>query len=365
MLSRANYPDLWSHWGYPPKPSLPALIGDVVHGSLEQLLRRFREEGCTSLADPTTFAVLKGLGGYTRLAEQGIEDQLKRFADNPRISDRMDALRTALRNKVPEIRQRVQAAISRTPLHFISEPAPGDRIPGGRGPLPAGFHPEVELWAPNLRLAGRADLLMVTDETCDITDYKTGAPDAHHAKQVRLYALLWNRDEQLNPRSLPVRRLILSYASHNVDIEPPSADELDTLAAATAEQIRVAEAALRERPPAAYPEATMCGLCGVRQLCDEYWAGLSNRGPSGTVPGVEWFDFEGRVIKRNGSRSWLLAAATTDKLLLLRTSSEVVPFGVGDHLRLLDIHREDGAESPTPIATLTHVSEVFTVETVD
>ena len=105
MLSRATYPDLWNHGGYPPRPSLPALIGDVVHGVFEVLLRSFRAQGCTSLADPSAVGVLRNLGGYTKLVEQGIEDQLGKLAENPLAAKRLDQLRTALRVKVPEIRQ--------------------------------------------------------------------------------------------------------------------------------------------------------------------------------------------------------------------------------------------------------------------
>jgi hypothetical protein len=206
-------------------------------------------------------------------------------------------------------------------------------------------------------MAGRVDLLTVLDEACEITDYKTGSPDAHHADQVRLYALLWSHDEELNPNTLPVKRLVLAYASHDVEIDPPSDTELDDLALDTANQIRTAEAALLERPPIAYPEISMCGMCGVRQLCDEYWSLL----PTLNATETEWFDFEGAVAKRNGSRSWLLTEAISDKSLLLRTVSEEVPFDVGDRLRLLDLHREADSESPIPVGTLTSASEVFSV----
>ena len=223
-----------------------------------------------------------------------------------------------------------------------------------------GFHPEVELRAPDLRLAGRADLVAVEEDACDITDYKTGAPDRHHSDQLRLYALLWNRDADLNPRTLPVRRLIISYPSHDVEIESPTPAELDTLAEETAERIHAAELALQERPPPARPEMTMCRMCGVRQLCSEYWTGL-DRGLSETAAGSEpdWFDFDGTVTSQNGTRSWLVSADTDQPSLLLRTSSESVPFQVGDQIRLLNLHREIDPESDMPIGTMTHVSEVF------
>ncbi len=365
MLSRATYPDLWSHWGYPPRPSLPALVGDVVHGVFQVLLHSFRAGGCTSLTDPRAVGVLRELGGYTKLVEQGIEDQLNKLADNPRVGTRLPQLRTALRVKLPEIRQRVQAVIARTPFQSAGNgPSGGDA--GQRGPLAPGFHKEVELRAPALRLAGRADLLHIGQDACDITDYKTGSPDPHHADQLRLYALLWNRDVDVNPHSLPVGQLILAYPSKDVGVEPPTATELDLLAVATVTQIKAAEMALQERPPPAYPEATICGLCGVRQLCEDYWMGLPRleaNSQIGSDPG--WFDFEGAVMERNGPRSWLIDAARGETTLLLRTTTETVPFKVGDHVRLLDLHRDIDPESTLPIGTLSHISEVFAVQLAD
>jgi hypothetical protein len=362
MLSRAAYPDLWSQWGYPPRPSLPALIGDVIHGVLEVLLRSFRAQGCASLADPCAVGVLRDLGGYTKLVEQGIEGQLDKLAENPRVGSRLPQLRTALRVKVPEIRQRVQAVIARTPFQSTGNgPTGGDTAQ--RGPLAPGFHPEVELRAPELRMAGRADLLHIDQDGCEITDYKTGSPDPHHADQLRLYALLWNRDFEANPESLPVRQLVIAYPSKDVVVEPPTAVELDLLASATVAEIKAAETALLERPPPAYPEPTVCRFCGVRQLCEDYWMQLPTLPASSQLGGdPDWFDFEGTVIERNGSRSWLVAAASGKPTLLLRTMSEAVPFKVGDHLRLLDLHRDIDPESTLPIGTLSHTSEVFTVD---
>ena len=274
-------------------------------------------------------------------------------------ANRLDQLRTALRVKVPEIRQRVQAVIARTPFKSVGDgPSGGDARQ--RGALAPGFYPEVELRAPELRLAGRVDLLHVDQDGCDITDYKTGSPDPHHADQLRLYALLWNRDLDTNPASIPVRQLTLAYPSKDVAVEPPTATELDLLAVTTADEIKAAEKALLERPPPAYPAPTICGFCGVRQLCEDYWMGLP-KVPADSQVGRDpgWFDFEGTVIERNGPRSWLVAAARGKTTLLLRTTSETVPFKVGDHLRLLDMHRDMDPESKLPIGTLSHVSEVF------
>lgn len=47
-LEHADYPELWSRSGYPPLPSLPSLLGNVVHGTLEVVLKALTDAGVTS-----------------------------------------------------------------------------------------------------------------------------------------------------------------------------------------------------------------------------------------------------------------------------------------------------------------------------
>ncbi len=232
---------------------------------------------------------------------------------------------------------------------------------GVRGPLAPGFYPEVELRVPSLRLAGRADLLAVSEEGCDITDYKTGAPDAHHADQVRLYALLWSRDDELNPNSLPVRHLKLAYPSHDVDIDPPSNSELDEIAVKVSDQIRDAEAALLERPPARVQKRQCAHSAEFDSFVTNTGATWQRRTPQKTTGSISKALCPSQTVHEVGC--W--RERPTDNVLLLRTSSEVVSFGVGDHLRLLDLHREHDSESALPVGTLTNASEVFSVEILD
>jgi hypothetical protein len=363
MLSRATYPRIWSRPGYPQRPTVPALLGDAVHRVLEFVLRGFRSRGCTSLADPSAVAVLKDLGGYSKLAERAIGELVDRLADNPRASQRLDGLRVALLAKVPTIRQRVQGLITRTCWQPAASAATSDPSSKRRAPLANGSHPEVEMRAPGLRLAGRADVITVVDGGCDITDYKTGAPNSHHADQLRTYALLWSRDSELNPAILPVRRLVLSYPSRDVDVDPPTAPELDDLAAQLSARIGEAETALHERPPAARPSPAMCRLCGVRQLCDAYWAGLGGlTAPRSTAQEPEWFDHEGTVISQNGPRSWVVTADAKGSTLLLRTPSESTVFPVGSRFRALNLMHGRDFDVPTPIGVVTNASEIFLLE---
>jgi hypothetical protein len=358
-LSRASYPEIWDGWGYPPNPTLSALVGDVVHGVLEVLVNAFRSNGCMTSTDPAVVGVIRGLGGYTKLVEDGIDLQLAKLANNPRIKDRLAPLQTTLRLRVPDIRQRVQAIIARTPFFSAGRETPSPYPPTGRQPLALGTHPEVDLHAPDLKLAGRVDLIAVTESACEITDYKTGEADAHHADQLRLYALIWSRDADLNPDNVPVTRLVLSYPTADVDVDPPSQSELDGLAGMAVERISQAEQAVQERPPPARPSDPMCTRCGVRHLCGEYWAFLKKA--QGTLIGTdsEWFDCEGVVTEQNGPRSWHFLTEPDGGDLLLRTAVEVVPFQSGDRLRLLNLRRDIDPESNLSIGSLTHASEIF------
>ena len=43
VLSRADYPDLWDNHGYPRLPNPAAIKGDVVHGSLEIIVKALED----------------------------------------------------------------------------------------------------------------------------------------------------------------------------------------------------------------------------------------------------------------------------------------------------------------------------------
>lgn len=359
MLSRAAYPEIWSGAGYPPRPTLPALLGDVVHRVLEIVIREFHARGCTDLTDPSAVVILRALGGYSKVAERAIHELVDPLADNPRAIARLDGLRASLLAKVPEVRQRVQMVVSRTSLQPPSGVATEVSPPGDRWPLGVGSYPEVALRASDLRLGGRVDLITIAEDACEITDYKTGAPDPHHADQVRTYALLWAHDTALNPSALPVRRLILSYPTHDVDVDAPTGAELVNDAAEMAARIDAADLMLQERPPEARPAEAMCRLCGVRQLCEDYWTELASRPMAeGSDGQPQWFDLEATVTTQNGPRSWLLTSEADQSTTLLRTAAEATIFRLGDRVRLLNLLRGNDPES-MPVGSMTQASEVF------
>lgn len=360
MLSRADYPGIWTRHGYPPRPSAAALLGDVVHAALEAILLGFKTAGCTSARDPSTIGVLKGLGGYSKLAERAIDQRLALLAANPRAAERLDSLRTTLLLRLPDIRQRIQEIVSRVHVVPAQVHAKAPTDTQQRLPLDNGSHPEVTLQSKDLRLLGRVDLVTVSADVCEIVDYKTGAEDLQHQDQLRMYALLWNLDGDLNPARRPATRLVLAYATRDVAVDPPDADDLDRLKLEVRERIEQVEEALVVRPPVAHPSAAWCHLCSVRQLCPEYWASPEL---AAVQAASERFDFAGIVAAQNGPRSWMLASGREGSKLLLRTPSEAVRFDLGEQIRILDLFRTEDPESEFPMGTMTQGSEIFRLET--
>lgn len=302
-LSAAEYPELWNGRGYPPKLQVTALAGSVVHLALEVITKKFMRAGVTSLSDASAPQVLRELGGYTRVVEECVERILKRYVDNPRVAVLMEHAQRTLRGQVPTLRARVQSMLSRLRLPKSASSAvsaPKSSGPPPRLPLVNGIHPEVEVRAKSIGWKGKVDLLVLGDDACEIIDFKTGAADEAHKLQVRAYAVMWRLDDELNPSGRAVDRLVLAYERQDVDVAPPSASEIDELGRELLARRQAAEAALTARPPSAHPNAKTCRYCGVRQLCDAYWASatqaVSDDGRFG--------DVELKIIGRHGPTSW-------------------------------------------------------------
>lgn len=314
------------------------------------------------MADSGAVEVLRELGGYSKLIERAIEQQMEALEGNPRAAARIPTLRTSLLARVPDIRRRVQGIIARTELALSptgeTEPPEASR----RVPLAPGSHPEVELRVAALRFAGRADLVTVTESGCTITDYKTGAADDHHAEQLNTYALLWSRDPELNPHRLPVTRLVVAYATHETVLDGPSNAELDSLAEQLQHRIADADQQLRSRPPPARPAEVLCRFCGVRHLCEDYWQVLRPGRGLAASENVAFTDCEVLVQSRNGPRSWMVKLEPGEELALLRTSTESAGFRLGDRIRLLNLAVGRDDDSGTATLTQTQASEVFVLE---
>nr|ART37110.1 D86 [uncultured bacterium] len=365
-LSAAEYPELWSGRGYPPKLQLAALAGSVVHLALEVITKEFTRAGVPSLSDPSAPQVLRELGGYTHVLEECVERILKRYVDNPRAGALMEHAQRTLRGQVPTLRARVQSMLSRLrlPKGAPSTPAASAQKSGGplpRLPLTNGTYPEVELHAKRIGWKGKVDLLVLGDEACEITDFKTGAADEAHKFQIRAYAVMWRLDEELNPSGRVVDRLVLAYENQDIDVAPPSGAEIDGLGHELLASRQAAEAALAARPPSARPNPEWCRHCGVRQLCDAYWASatqaLSEDGRFG--------DIELKITGRHGPTSWDAVVVRARKLpaktLALLRLQQPDEFEEGTRLRVLDgaLARDSEDNAAPVIVTLNMLSEAY------
>jgi hypothetical protein len=354
QLRRAEYPGLWNQRGYPDRPFVPALIGDVIHRCVEILLREFHSQGCNGVGDPSSVGVLRGMGGYSALVGRVIEERLNGFDGNPRASRVLDQVRTNLNARVPEIRQRVQLLISGLNIEPSTWPQTGDPQRGlQRRALELGSHPEVWLEVPSLQFAGKADLISVSANGASITDFKTGARHESHDEQLRTYALLWTKDRDRNPNDTPVAALTISYPDQDVGIDPPSGGELQDLAERLQSRVETVALSLQDRPPpATLPES--CFICSVRHLCDAYWSSARSA-DTGTAFG----DFQVHVVDRNGPRSWNVLLDPGGDPALFRTTDESVDFRRGDRLRILSASRAADEDSGTLILTEVSGTEVF------
>lgn len=365
-LSRAEYPTLWSGRGYPPKLQIAALAGSVVHLALEIIAKQIARAGVSSMSDPGATLVLRDLGGYTCVVESCVERILNRYVDNPRADTLMEHARRTLQGQVPALRARVQSMLNRLKLsESASLPSttspPKSNEPPVRLPLRKGIHPEVDVRARSIGWKGTVDLLVLNDEECEITDFKTGAADEAHKFQVRAYAVMWRLDDEINPSGRVADRLVLTYESQDVDVAAPSASEIDDLGRDLLARRLSAEAALTARPPSAHPNADTCRYCGVRQLCEAYWAGATQ-----VVSDDRRFgDIELRITGRHGPLSWdgeVVCARDlppkTPALLRLKQNYE---FKKGTRVRVLDgaIARDPEDDAAPAVVTLGVLSEAY------
>jgi hypothetical protein len=265
-------------------------------------------------------------------------------------------------------REQIQTYLNRLELNAIAKPAtmatmataddPATRRV--RYPIGPGDYPEQELVADELRLIGRVDLLSRTPGGATITDFKTGAEDASHHDQLRLYALLWHTDVTVNPEASPVIALVAAYANHEVAVPIPDADELTKLASDIKTRVRAADAAVMADTPAPVVGAH-CGVCNVRVLCDAYWSTGTQK--TADVAGGARFDLEGIVVRQHGVKSWVLRESKTGSEVVVRTASPSTTLPVGETIRILGARRTvDRDGTAALIASLASTSETHRLE---
>ena len=347
MLSRARYPDYWDKPGYPDHPSEGAIFGNVVHRVVERLTA-----GTTGQRAELP-AVLREQGGWESVISSVFDEELRALDSNPRARGTVTALRAQLTKRIPEMRAQAKtftalALPDAPPAVHKGAGAAHDRAQGGaapRGRLGPGAYPEQEVSATDLRLSGTIDHLVVADSSVSIVDFKTGSYDQSHQDQVRLYALIWSRDQKRNPDALPASSLRIAYATEEAAVPAPTPEGLEQLEVAWRARVDSADRSLTTTPPEARPSEEACAWCKVRQFCSEYWRVLPAVKPEdghGT-----WGDFEGVAIEENGPRSWFFRGPNGD--VLVRTANVETTFPRGQKIRILSARWLAHADSPDQV----------------
>lgn len=366
-LSRANYTHPWVRSGFPQQPNLAAIKGDIVHGTLEVIVRALSSAGCPSWQSSEAIDVMRELGGYTQVTTRVMERHLGRLESNPRVSSaRRDQIRRQLKEWLPEGRGQVQQYLRMTPLglrrsHNSQSQVSTSNPLGMRRPLRQGVAVEKELQAADLRLKGKVDLVNVEPDGAQLVDFKTGAEDERHTEQLRLYALLWSQDQQVNPDSIAASELVIVYPNATVRLPPPNPSQLEELRQGVVERIRNAESALSFALPVA-SLGDHCGHCPVRGLCSVYW----EQEPSNarTTGEGDWFDLQGVVTGEHGPKSYRLRDFITQQDVLVRTPNSSYKLPIGSAVRLLNVRRQvDPDDSEVVIVGVTSSSEVLKLAT--
>lgn len=367
-LTNAAYEGLWKGGGYPQKAHLSALAGSIVHLALEIISRQLARAGISNIADPVATKVLKELGGYTRIVEDCVERILSRYRENPRTRLVIERARLMLRGQVPTLRARTQVMLTRLRVPKVSTRTPEEatsnyRI-GSRIPLGSGIYPELEVRAKSVGWKGKIDVLVLDQDVCEITDFKSGAADEEHHFQLRVYAVLWNLDVEINPLRRSASRLVLSYENQDVEVENPSPGEIGEIAEELANRKKLAEVVLADHPPRAQPSVEACRHCGVRQLCETYWSEATQY----LEKDQGYRDIELLLGEQNGSTSWKASVLRAHDLpkkapVLLRLQAPGM-FKTGLKVRVLDAaFAQDPEDVDTlPTVTLSAFSEIYVLE---
>jgi hypothetical protein len=296
-----------------------------------------------------------------------IDHVLNQFADNPRLRW-PDRLRAELLRRIPQMREQLQALLAP-----VAWPSVVDEQAMENGysvkALGLGPHFEVKLKSAMLQWKGVADLIELRQSNVLIVDFKTGEPSPRHADQVRIYALLWFRDNEVNPLSILATELKLSYPRGNVSIPAPDKEQLRAIQSGLVERTKSAEAALQAQKPNAYVGPEACPQCDVRHLCSEYWTPTSRRLLRATCTG-NFDDIELQVQERVGEYSWLCKCSVathlpTGSTILLRAESEASAlanvFETGGSFRVLGALISCTDDEGPVIASVLATSEIFRV----
>jgi CRISPR/Cas system-associated exonuclease Cas4 (RecB family) len=309
-LRHAKYSQLWNRRGYPDKPSLGALSGMVMHRAIARIVGALADSGIGSFEDPRSVAILKSLGGYSKVIAESVTDVFQSFGGNPRFELVRSSSLLRLNNRLPAIREQVQLQLSRLkwklqpPSVDLAVDLDSEAVANCRLPLEQGTHFEIELRHPGIKWRGFADLIELRDDFCTIEDFKSGEPSDDHLLQLQIYALLWCHDEELNPARTAIDRLVICYPSGD-RIVPYNKKDGGKLAQELRARTDAVRKAVSGPGSQANLDADRCPKCDVRHLCSAYWT-VNRRASIGgaSAERVQLDDVQLTLRSRKGQNTW-------------------------------------------------------------
>lgn len=357
-LNGALYPDIWPGSGYPRIPNLAALRGTIVHDVISLIAEGFTLRSARENPGPRVSQVLRNLGGFTLLIGNTIEAVLRQYSENPRAFPTLKKIHVQLHAEIPELRLKSQELLARVNFDRYENLGISENLLSSeraRYPLSSGIYSELEIKSADLGWHGFVDLLTLSSDVCEIRDFKTGREKEQHIFQLHIYALLWLKDDVLNPLRKPVTRLLLSYLNHDIEIPPPEPRDYLRIEANIKERTARAHLSIKPMPPNAIVNDENCGFCQVRHLCNEYWDVQQKHSPKKSI-GKEspFIDMQAIIIARRGPSSWdakvvsCCFALSGSPILIVDLTTSLGILKEGDKIRLLNIYVSTGEDEAGP-----------------
>ncbi len=377
MLKSSTYSEIWTKPGYPEKPTSSSLEGSVIHKALEVITNTFVTHNCSNQSSPEAPGIMKTLGGISSVLTKCVQSSLAELNSNPRAIIHIEHLgNTCLRN-LPNLRFKTQTMLSRVNLakrQSIKNPI--KRIGTGAHAHPQklknGSYTEFKILIEELKFIGIIDILTITEDSCEIRDFKTGEMNDKHISQVKIYALLWYLDSLHNPNHRRIDKITLSYKQGDVSVPAPNVIELNQLKVDLIERLKTAKKNIIVSKPQSYPSHDNCSFCQVRQLCNHYWQFLESNTIENLHETSQYMDLQLKLLRTQGRSSW---NAEIESSSALKSKTQIVfkcripPFDLysGQTLRVLnipvgDIQAEyEGESNDTTMATYSKNTEVFLI----
>jgi len=337
--------------------------GQILHEALESITNALGETGQSVHREAGLVPVLVRLGGLTAVLRRAADNACSQLRDNPRVTHQSPEILQDIDQELPFLRQRLQILL--TEFRFDTPgrvQVVGDQRGRSRPPLAYGSYAEVVLRHNALDWIGKADLINLSKDSCEILDFKTGEPSEHHGDQLRAYALLWARDSGRNPSGRLASQLRLVYPNMVKDVSPPTSEELIVLEEEILGRTQKAKLSLLERPPAARPSVDTCRWCDVKQLCGEYWKAETQMRLAGSnEPSQTWCDLEVQVLRQVGSSSWrgivMAGSSLAERTeILIRTHPDDLHFTPmltgGKRCRLIDARVVPAADESSGLSVV-------------